>query len=186
MLNLQNMTKSDLREAGVGFSEDDPESKKGFTFKIGEDVLKRKEEIENIYKEEDKKKEKLKQEFTGFMDRLDRKIRDMRAEIQQERHSSQIDAFEEFKSEGAPAKPERSPNSLELPSSVQSQVLTRRQQPEELPSRLTLKRWVASKQKSQNGPLCSARRVGQLFRLADQETLPSSPAFPRKLGVRGR
>ena len=42
-------------------------SNENFTIKFGEEVRRKKEEIENIYKEEDKKKGRLKRDFEEFM-----------------------------------------------------------------------------------------------------------------------
>ena len=59
--------------------------KEAFTIKFGEAVRKKKEEIENIYKEEDKKKERLKLEYNSFVGNMGNKIQDLKTVIRQER-----------------------------------------------------------------------------------------------------
>jgi hypothetical protein len=48
-------------------------------------VLKKKEEIENIYKEEDKKKERLKLEYNAFVQEMENKIQEIQSFIRQEK-----------------------------------------------------------------------------------------------------
>lgn len=83
--------KEPLDDLQMFSGEDEAEDSKGFMIKLGEDVLKKKEEIENIYKEEDKKKEKLKREFTCLVDELKSKIVELKEKVADEQ--KQVDSL---------------------------------------------------------------------------------------------
>lgn len=84
--------KSEPEELQPFSEEEPPEDSQNFTIKFGEAVLKKKEEIENIYKEEDKKKDKLKREFNTFLKEVDAKVAELTESIAKElRASDELD-----------------------------------------------------------------------------------------------
>jgi hypothetical protein len=123
------------------FSEDELENKKGFMIKLGHDVLKRKEEIENIYKEEDKKKEKLKMEYNSFVEKLESKTLAMRLKIQEEKYLSLGGEFKEFISKGTNDVLESNELRMKEQPKDACQERGKREMPSHQPIELNLKRY---------------------------------------------
>lgn len=91
------MPKEEMIEDLGLFSGDEARgTSRGFMIKLGEDVLKKKEEIENIYKEEDKKKERLKREFSTLVDEMKVKIAELKGAIGDEQKQLKLLNLDQF------------------------------------------------------------------------------------------
>jgi Xaa-Pro aminopeptidase len=82
--SIQASKIANIQESYIFSDHEEFDTKKGFKINLGEDVLKKKEEIENIYKEEDKKKERLKYEYNDFVNEMTNKINELKTLIRQE------------------------------------------------------------------------------------------------------